>query len=77
MNEWATIILVIVTWLMSAALTYGIISTKVSYLEERVKVVEDRQRHVLDTYLTRDEYQRFHQILVDRLDKMICRYEGH
>ena len=45
--QWTTVIIVILTWLMSAALTYGVISTKVNYLEDRVKTLETNQRDVM------------------------------
>ena len=35
--QWTTIFIVVLTWLMSAVLTYGVISTKINYLEDRVK----------------------------------------
>jgi len=67
--QWTTIIIVILTWLMSAVLTYGILSTKVSFLEERVKTIENDERHIFDTYLTREEYQRFHTMLEEKMER--------
>jgi hypothetical protein len=66
--QWTTIVIVILTWLMSAALTYGVVSTKITNLEQRVDVLEVNQRKVMSEMLTREEYERFHQALVDKVD---------
>jgi hypothetical protein len=80
--QWTTVIITILTWLMSAALTYGIVSTKINYLEERVSAMERRLQDVTEHYITREEYQRLHsemekkmidgdKELRDRLDTLI------
>ena len=66
--QWTTVVIVVLTWLMSAALTYGIVSTKVNYLEERLKIIEDRQQYVLSHIITREEYQAEINRLQGRMD---------
>jgi len=56
--QWTTVSIVIITWMMSAAITYGVLSTRVNYLEERLKIVESNQQRVLGTYVTREELER-------------------
>lgn len=53
--QWATIILVIVTWIMSAGLTYGVVATKLQFVEERLDAVEKRQIEVLQHMVPREE----------------------
>jgi hypothetical protein len=56
---------------MSAALTSGIVTTKVKYLEERVRALEDDVKDVMSHYLTREEYQKFHATLENKIDKIM------
>lgn len=72
---WVTILIVVLTWLMSAMFTYGVISTKINYLEQqqktdeqRLDTMEKRELEVLTHYLTREEYQKYHESLEAKLD---------
>jgi hypothetical protein len=58
-SPWMTVLVVLMTWLMSAAMTYGILSTKIQYLEDRVTTLERHQLEMLENQLTRGEYERY------------------
>ena len=72
-SQWAMIIVVVATSFLSASLsaafTYGVISTKLANVEERTRENEAKIEHLSQTYLTREEYQRYHQILEDKMEK--------
>src|ERR1700685_2045164 len=80
-NPWLTVFVVAITWLMSAAMTYGILSTKIQYLEDRVSSLEKNQLNMLENQLTRSDYERYsaerkadeekkYEWLQDKLDKI-------
>ena len=74
--QWTTVIIVILTWLMSAALTYGVMSTKVSYIEDhnreqdaRLDLIEKRQIEVLSNMVPRNETEQQRQELRNEIER--------
>jgi len=74
--EWTTVGIVIITWLMSAGITYGVLSTKIGNLEQnqtqintRIDVIEKRQIDVIQHYLTREEYETLHNQLENKVEQ--------
>jgi hypothetical protein len=69
--QWNAVIIAVLSALLSAAITYGVVITKVNYLEERVKQIEQSENYARENYLTREEYIRSHQRLEDKVDQLI------
>jgi len=74
--EWTTVVIVVITWLMSAGITYGVLTTKINYLEQnqaqinlRIDTIEKRQIDVIQHYLTREEYERLHAQLQEEVQQ--------
>ena len=74
--QWVVVVLITaLTWVASAAFTYGVFQTKMNQLEEqqkadeqRVSQIEQRQLDVMAHYLTRDEYLVFYKQMNDKID---------
>lgn len=57
------VIIVTVTWVLSAGITYGVLKTKIDSIEERVARLED-------SYIPRPEYQASREDVVSRLKRI-------
>lgn len=60
------IVILLLTWAASSLITYGIVSTRIEWLSQRVDTVE-RQ---MQTYVPRTEYDSSRSDIVSRLDRI-------
>lgn len=65
-ERWLMFVVVIVTWAMSAAVTYGIVTTRIEWLTQRMDNVERE----IPYYVPRTEYEGSRSDLAGRLDRI-------
>lgn len=62
----AVIFLVVVTWAASALVTYGVITTRIEWLQQRVEVLEKNE----SLFVPRTEYESGRADIANRLDRI-------
>lgn len=63
---WKTILLVSATWLCSALVNYGVVTTKIENIQQRVDRVESRS----DGFVDKDQADARFSELIRRLDRL-------
>jgi hypothetical protein len=60
------VLIVVLTWAVSAGITYGVLSTRLDWLVQRVENIEKNQSE----YIQRPEYDTAARDLTNRLDRI-------
>lgn len=64
------LLIVVLTWAVSAGVTYGVISTRIDWLVQRVDNIEHEEARDAAEFIPRPEYDSNRKDLDNRLDRI-------
>jgi hypothetical protein len=70
MNLGADIAVVIITWLVTGGVTYGLMRGKLDSIGDRITKMEARSERDVSLYVTRTEYESRHQDIREQLARI-------
>lgn len=70
MNLWASVAVVIATWLVTGGAVYGFIKAKIEAQGDRLESMERRIEGHTSFYVTRTEFESRHQDILRSLDRL-------
>lgn len=65
-QSWLTVVIVLVTWAISAGVNYGIVSARIEAMDRRIAALEQNS----DRFINRREYIGNREDMAQRLDRI-------